>query len=250
MILYPAIDIKDGQCVRLKQGLADQVTVFDPDPLAAAGHWLDLKTKALHVVDLDGAFDGEPVNRDLVAAICKRAGKVPVQLGGGIRDMETAQAYVRAGVSRLLIGTMALSDPDLFGRLCQALPGKIAVSLDADNGRLKTRGWVEDSGLTVDEVLPRLEAQGVACLIYTDISRDGMQSGVNIPAMEALLAKTRLPVIAAGGVGTLEDLKALAPLAEKGLQGVISGRAIYTGTLDFRQALQWLESRYGASSAH
>ena len=240
MILYPAIDIKDGQCVRLKQGLADQVTVFDPDPVSAASHWLNLGAKALHVVDLDGAFDGEPTNRDLVAAICKRAGAIPVQLGGGIRDLATAQAYVEAGVSRLLIGTMALADPDRYGELCQALPGKVCVSLDADGGRLKTKGWVEDSGLTVDDVLPRLEAQGTACLVYTDISRDGMQSGVNIPAMQALLSKTKLPVIAAGGVATLDDLKALAPLAAKGLHGVISGRAIYTGTLDFKEAMAWL----------
>ena len=240
MILYPAIDLKDGKCVRLKQGLADQVTVFDPDPVAAAGHWLDLGAKALHVVDLDGAFDGEPKNKGLVAAICKRAGNVPVQLGGGIRDLATAKAYVEAGVSRLLIGTMALADPDLYGELCAALPGKICVSLDADGGRLKTKGWVEDSGLTVDDVLPRLEAQGTAFMVYTDISRDGMQTGVNIPAMEALLAKTKLPVIAAGGVATLDDLKALAPLASKGLHGVISGRAIYTGTLDFTEAMRWL----------
>ncbi|MFZ5427456.1 MAG: 1-(5-phosphoribosyl)-5-[(5-phosphoribosylamino)methylideneamino]imidazole-4-carboxamide isomerase [Thermodesulfobacteriota bacterium] len=242
MILYPAIDIKDGQCVRLKQGLADQVTVFDPDPVSAAGHWLGKGAKALHVVDLDGAFDGEPTNRDLVAAICERAGNVPVQLGGGIRDIATAKAYVDAGVSRLLIGTMALSNPDLFGELCKALPGKVAVSLDADGGRLKTKGWVEDSGLTVDDVLPRLEAQGVSCLVYTDISRDGMQTGVNIQAMEALLSKTKLPVIAAGGVATLDDLKALAPLAGKGLDGAISGRAIYTGTLDFEEAMAWLDT--------
>lgn len=242
MILFPAIDIKDGQCVRLKQGLADQVTVFDPDPVSAAGHWLDLGAKALHVVDLDGAFDGQPKNRSLVGAICERAGSVPVQLGGGIRDLATAKAYVAAGVSRLLIGTMALADPDRFGELCKALPGRIGVSLDADNGRLKTKGWVEDSGLTVDDVLPRLEAQGAAFLVYTDISRDGMQTGVNIQAMEALLSKTRLPVIAAGGVATLEDLKALAPLKDKGLQGAISGRAIYTGTLDFKDAMGWLAS--------
>ena len=242
MILYPAIDIKDGQCVRLKQGLADQVTVFNPDPVAAAAHWLDLGAKALHVVDLDGAFDGLPKNKDLVAAICGRAGDVPVQLGGGVRDLDTAKAYVAAGVSRLLIGTMALADPDLFGELCRALPGKIGVSLDADGGRLKTRGWVEDSGLTVDDVLPRLEAQGAAFLVYTDISRDGMQSGVNLTAMAALLSKTKLPVIAAGGVATLEDLKALAPLAAKGLDGAISGRAIYAGTLDFAEGSRWCES--------
>jgi len=242
VILYPAIDIKDGQCVRLKQGLADQVTVFNPDPVAAASHWLDLGAKALHVVDLDGAFDGVPKNMNLVAAICERAGNVPVQLGGGVRDLATAEAYVAAGVSRLLIGTMALADPNRFFELCQALPGKIGVSLDADSGRLKTRGWVEDSGLTVDDVLPRLEAQGAAFLVYTDISRDGMQSGVNLTAMEVLLSKTRLPVIAAGGVATLDDLKALAPLATKGLDGAISGRAIYAGTLDFVEGSRWCES--------
>lgn len=242
MILYPAIDIKDGKCVRLKQGLADQVTVFDPDPLAAAAHWLNLGAKALHVVDLDGAFDGEPVNMKIVENICRSSG-VPVQLGGGIRDIATAKAYVSAGVSRLLIGTLALADPGTFGAMCAELPGKVGVSLDADGGRLKTKGWVEDSGLTVDDVLPRLEAQGAAFLVYTDISRDGMQSGVNLQAMEALLAKTSLPVIAAGGVATLDDLKALAPLASKGLAGVISGRAIYTGTLDFAEAMSWLEQR-------
>jgi len=242
VILFPAIDIKDGQCVRLKQGLADQVTVFNPDPVAAAAHWLDLGTKALHVVDLDGAFDGEPTNSALVAAICRRAGNIPVQLGGGIRDMATAKAYIAAGVQRLLIGTMALSDPDTFGLLASAFPGKIGVSLDAVDGRLKTKGWVEDSGLTIDAVLPRLHSQGAAFLVYTDISRDGMQSGVNVPALEALLAKTELPVIAAGGVATLADLKALAPLAARGLYGVISGRAIYAGTLDFAEALRWCEA--------
>ena len=239
MILYPAIDIKDGQCVRLKQGLADQVTVFSPDPVAVAGRWAGLGAQALHVVDLDGAFSGLPRNRDMVGRMCAAA-KVPVQLGGGIRDLATARAYVEAGVERVIVGTMALAEPDTFGRLCQALPGKVGVSLDADNGRLKTKGWVEDSGLTVDDVLGRLESQGAAFLVYTDISRDGMQTGVNIPALEALLAKTKLPVIAAGGVATLDDLKSLFPLAARGLSGVISGRAIYTGTLDFAQALAWL----------
>ncbi|GFK94259.1 Phosphoribosyl isomerase A [Fundidesulfovibrio magnetotacticus] len=243
MILYPAIDIKDGQCVRLKQGLADQVTVFDKDPVTAAAHWLGMGAKALHVVDLDGAFEGEPRNKALVGEICKLAGDIPVQLGGGVRDLATAQAYADAGVSRLLIGTMALADPDRFGQLCKALPGRIGVSLDADAGRLKTKGWVEDSGQTVDDVLPRLHAQGAAFLVYTDISRDGMQSGVNLGAMESLLAKTKLPVIAAGGVATLDDLKALAPLAAKGLDGVISGRALYTGTLDFAEAMLWLEGQ-------
>lgn len=239
MILYPAIDIKGGACVRLKQGLADQVTVFSPDPAAMAAHWVGLGAKALHVVDLDGAFSGEPLNKDLIARIC-RENSVPVQLGGGIRDLATARAYVEAGVSRVIIGTMALADPDAFGALCKALPGKVGVSLDAVDGRLKTKGWVEDSGLTVDDVLPRLTDQGAAFLVYTDISRDGMQTGVNVEALDALVSKTSLPVIAAGGVATLEDVKALAPLCAKGLDGAISGRAIYTGTLDFAQAMRWI----------
>jgi phosphoribosylformimino-5-aminoimidazole carboxamide ribotide isomerase len=240
MILYPAIDIKDGQCVRLKQGLADQVTVFSPDPVAMAAHWVGLGAKALHVVDLDGAFSGEPKNKDLVARICQAAG-VPVQLGGGIRDLATAKTYAKAGVGRLIIGTMALADPGTFAALCREFPGRVGVSLDATAGKLKTKGWVEDSGLTVDDVLPRLTEQGAAFLVYTDISRDGMQTGVNLAALEGLLAKTRLPVIAAGGVATLDDLKTLRPLGAKGLAGVISGRAIYTGTLDFGQAVTWLE---------
>ena len=207
-----------------------------------AAHWVGLGAKALHVVDLDGAFSGEPLNKDLIARICSQS-NIPVQLGGGIRDLATAKAYVDAGVSRVIIGTMALADPDAFGELCQALPGKVGVSLDADGGKLKTKGWVEDSGLTVDDVLPRLTRQGAAFLVYTDISRDGMQTGVNIDALEALLGKTDLPVIAAGGVATLDDLKALAPLCAKGLDGAISGRAIYTGTLDFAEAVRWIAAR-------
>ena len=205
-----------------------------------AAHWVDLGAKALHVVDLDGAFSGEPKNKDLVAGICRQA-KVPVQLGGGIRDLATARAYIAAGVARLIVGTTALADPQGFADICREFPGQVGVSLDADAGRLKTKGWVEDQGLSVDDVLPRLVAQGAAFLVYTDISRDGMQTGVNLTALEALLAKTDLPVIAAGGVAVLEDLQALAPLGAKGLAGVITGRAIYAGSLDFGQATRWLE---------
>lgn len=242
MILFPAVDIKDGQCVRLAQGRSDEVTVFSPDPVAQAEHWAGLGAEFLHVVDLDGAFDGRPRNFDLVKAICTKTG-VPVQLGGGIRDLPTAQAYLEAGVHRLIIGTLALTDPQAFEAMCRACPGRIGVSLDAAGGRLKTKGWVEDAGMTVADVLPRLEAAGAAFIVYTDISRDGMQSGVNIEAMRSLCAATSLPVIAAGGVATLNDLKALYPLAGKGLQGVISGRAIYVGTLDFVEAMTWLRSR-------
>ncbi|MBF0482656.1 MAG: 1-(5-phosphoribosyl)-5-[(5-phosphoribosylamino)methylideneamino]imidazole-4-carboxamide isomerase [Desulfovibrionaceae bacterium] len=242
MILFPAVDIKDGQCVRLRQGLADQVTVFSDDPGAMARHWAGQGAKWLHLVDLDGAFSGLPRNFDLIARICADVG-IPVQLGGGVRDLETAEAYVRAGVSRLIVGTMALAAPEVFAALCAAYPGRIGVSLDAVDGRLKTKGWVEDSGLTVHDVLPRVAGAGAAFLVYTDISRDGMQSGVNIAALTRLLAATELPVIAAGGVSALADVQALAPLASKGLAGVITGRAIYAGTLDFAAASRWLDEQ-------
>jgi phosphoribosylformimino-5-aminoimidazole carboxamide ribotide isomerase len=242
MILFPAVDIKNGQCVRLRQGKADEVTIFSKDPLAMALHWVSMGGRWLHVVDLDGAFSGNPVNFELIRRICTQA-QVPVQLGGGIRDKQTANAYIQAGVSRLIIGTMALENPQAFGELCAAFPGRIGVSLDAAEGRLKTRGWVGDTDQTVAGVVPGLEKLGAAFVIYTDISRDGMHAGVNLGALETLLGLTNLPVIAAGGVSTIEDVKALYPFLQQGLEGVITGRAIYEGTLDFAAALQWLGSR-------
>lgn len=239
MILFPAVDIKDGQCVRLRQGAADAVTVFSPDPEAMARHWAGLGAQWLHLVDLDGAFSGKPRNFDLISRICSGL-SIPVQLGGGIRDAATAAAYLSAGVRRLIIGTLALADPDAFAAICAAHPGQIGVSLDAVNGQLKVKGWVEDAGLTVEDVLPRLAAQGAAFVVYTDISRDGMQSGVNQPALTRLLELTDLPVIAAGGVATLDDVKKLYPYSKKGLEGLVSGRAIYTGTLDFVEAMAYL----------
>ncbi|EPR42816.1 1-(5-phosphoribosyl)-5-(5-phosphoribosylamino)methylideneamino imidazole-4-carboxamide isomerase [Desulfovibrio sp. X2] len=248
MILFPAIDIKDGRCVRLRQGKKDDVTVFGEDPVAAARHWVDLGARFLHVVDLDGAFDGKPVNFGLVRRICCELG-VSVQLGGGIRDLETASAYLEAGVTRLIIGTMALENPDLFASMCRALPGRVGVSLDADDGRLKTKGWVADAGLTVADVLPRLEDLGVSFLVYTDIGRDGMHAGVNTAAMERLCSSTGIPVVAAGGVTNLDDLKALWPLTAKGLEGVITGRAIYEGTLDFKAAQDWIAGQKAGQKA-
>lgn len=242
MILFPAVDVKNGQCVRLRQGRADDVTVFSTDPAAMAGHWVDLGAQWLHLVDLDGAFDGRPVNFALVKSICSQV-HIPVQLGGGIRDLSTAQSYLDAGVERLIIGTMALENPEGFAKLCSALPGRIGVSLDAVDGALKTKGWVADSGLDIDQVLPRLADQGASFIIYTDISRDGMHSGINVSALESLTRKTPLPVIAAGGVTRLEDVQNLYPLSSKGLEGVITGRAIYEGTLDFQAALKWIEEQ-------
>ncbi len=243
MIIFPAVDIKGGQAVRLKQGKADQETVFSSDPVAMAKKWQEQGGKWLHVIDLDGAFSGEPVNRELIKNICSSV-NMPVQLGGGIRDLETAKAYLDAGVSRLIIGTIALTEPELFGSICKAFPGKIGVSLDAEGGILKTKGWVEDSGLTIYDVLPRMEEQGVAFIIYTDIDRDGMQTGVNLPALTKLAQTSSVPVIAAGGVATLDDIKALYPLTkEANLEGAISGKAIYTGTLDLKEASDWIATQ-------
>ncbi|MBZ2171294.1 1-(5-phosphoribosyl)-5-[(5-phosphoribosylamino)methylideneamino]imidazole-4-carboxamide isomerase [Nitratidesulfovibrio sp. SRB-5] len=243
MILFPAVDIKDGRCVRLRQGRADAETVFSDDPAAMARHWQDQGAKWLHVIDLDGAFSGMPANFELIRRICADL-SVPVQLGGGIRDEATAKAYLDAGVERLIIGTVALEEPDLYARLCATFPGRIGVSLDAEGGRLKTKGWVADSGLTVDDVLPRLLAAGTAFVIYTDIDRDGMQTGVNLAALERLAGMCPVPVIAAGGVATLEDVRALYPLTlTSSVEGAITGRAIYTGTLDLHAAMEWIAAQ-------
>ncbi|MFO8032805.1 MAG: 1-(5-phosphoribosyl)-5-[(5-phosphoribosylamino)methylideneamino]imidazole-4-carboxamide isomerase [Desulfohalobiaceae bacterium] len=242
MIVFPALDIKDGECVRLKQGKEDQVTVFSRDPLAMALHWADLGAEWLHVVDLDGAFQGVPVNFRLIQDICRQV-RIPVQLGGGIREERAAESYFQTGVERLIIGTLALENKQALARLCSRWPGRIGVSLDADQGRLKSKGWVQDSGRSVFDLLPELEGLGVAFLVYTDISRDGMQSGVNIETLRQVLQATSLPVLAAGGVHHLQDIQELYPLSRQGLQGVITGRAIYSGSLDLKQAMDWLASQ-------
>lgn len=243
MIIFPAVDIQDGKAVRLRQGRADDSTIFSPDPVAAARHWQEQGARWLHVVDLDGAFDGLPRSRDIVRAICS-ALDIPVQLGGGIRSEQIAEAYLDAGVERLIIGTLALEQPEAFAALCRRFPGRIGVSLDAEGGRLKTKGWVADAGLSVDDVLPRLLGDGAAFIIYTDIERDGMQTGVNLPALTHLAEASTVPVIAAGGVATLADVQALYPLSRTAhLQGAISGRALYEGTLDLKQANDWIDAQ-------
>ncbi len=241
MIIFPAVDIKDGQCVRLRQGKANDKTVFSSSPYAMAEHWVNQGSKWLHIIDLDGAFEGRPANLGLIGDICSKL-SVSVQVGGGIRDVQTARRYLEAGVTRLIIGTVALEQPDVFAEMCSSFPGKIGVSLDAENGRLKTKGWVEDSGLTVEDVLPRLTAQGAAFIVYTDIERDGMQSGINMEAMQKLSNLSSVPVIAAGGVTALADVRELYPLSLDGkLEGAITGRAIYEGTLKLHEALAWIE---------
>ena len=245
MILFPAVDIQNGQAVRLKKGVAADSTVFSTDPVATARSWQDKGALWLHVVDLDGAFQGVPTSREIIRRICA-ALTIPVQLGGGIRDEAAAKAYLDAGVYRLIIGTMALEDPEAFARLCRRFPGQIGVSLDADNGRLKTKGWVADSGLCVDEVLPRLVRDGASFIVYTDIERDGMQTGVAFDALSRLAGASPIPLIAAGGVATLADVQKLYPLSRQAkLQGAISGRALYEGTLDLMEAMRWIHAQNG-----
>ena len=229
MIIFPAVDIQDGKAVRLKQGRAHESTVFSPDPVAAAVAWRDKGARWLHVVDLDGAFDGLPKSRDIVRNICREL-DIPVQLGGGIRDEQTARAYLEAGVQRLIIGTMALEQPEAFASLCKTFPGQIGVSLDAEGGRLKTKGGVADAGLSVDDVLPRLQKDGAGVIIST--------------ALRHLAETSTVPVIAAGGVATLADVQALYPLStQANLQGAISGRALYEGTLDLVEANAWIAAQ-------
>jgi len=243
VILFPAVDIQNGQAVRLKKGVASDSTVFSPDPVAAARSWQEKGALWLHVVDLDGAFQGAPVSCDIIRRICA-ALVIPVQLGGGIRDEAAAKAYLDAGARRLIIGTMALEDPEGFARLCRRFPGQIGVSLDADKGRLKTKGWVADSGLSVDEVLPRLARDGASFVVYTDIERDGMQTGVAFDALRKLAHMSPIPLIAAGGVATLADVQKLYPLSRQAkLQGAISGRALYEGTLDLAEAMRWIHDQ-------
>lgn len=243
MIIFPAVDLQGGKAVRLKHGRADESTVYNDDPVAAALHWQAQGAEWLHLIDLDGAFQGKSVNAKLVADI-SAALDIPIELGGGVRDEDAARMWFDAGVTRLIIGTMALEKPQEYARLCKLFPGKIGVSLDAVDGRLKTRGWVTDAGLTIDEVLPHLVDDGTAFIIYTDIARDGMQSGVNMPMLSRLARTSPVPIIAAGGVATLDDIKALYPLSvEANLEGAISGRAIYEGTLDLPEAMAWIKSQ-------
>ena len=256
MIIFPAVDIRGGKAVRLTRGRADQETVFAEDPVEAARAWEKQGARYLHIIDLDGAFAGEDVNFSIIRKI-REAVAIPMQVGGGIRDLGTARHYLDAGADRVIIGTMALEAPADYAELCAALPGRVGVSLDAENGSLKARGWVADSGFTVDMVLPRLLDAGTAFIIYTDIERDGTRMGVNIPALEALSAKSRVPVIAAGGVATLEDIKALYPLSlRSSFSGAISGKALYEGSLNLGEATAWLDAQASsvpgaqASSVH
>ncbi|HIM77699.1 MAG TPA: 1-(5-phosphoribosyl)-5-[(5-phosphoribosylamino)methylideneamino]imidazole-4-carboxamide isomerase [Rhodospirillales bacterium] len=239
MIFFPAIDLKDGQCVRLFQGDMDQVTVFGDDPAGQAKGFADAGAKWLHVVDLNGAFSGRPVNEDAVSGILDRI-DIPVQLGGGIRDMQTIDFWLDRGVRRVILGTVAVRDPDLVKQACKLHPDRVVVGIDARDGMVAVEGWTELSEITGLELAKEFEDCGVAAIIYTDIARDGAMDGPNIEATVGLANAVSVPVIASGGVSSLEDLEALKAAGTGLLEGVISGRALYDGRIDLAAAVELL----------
>lgn len=233
MLLIPAIDIKGGKCVRLRQGDMDAETVYSDDPVAVAQRWVDAGATRLHIVDLDGARSGKPVNSRIIHAIAEAFPDLVIQVGGGVRDDDTIQAYLDAGVSYVVIGTNAVNTPHFVSDVCVEFPGHIIVGLDARNGKIAIDGWSKLSNHDVIDLAQHFEKDGVAAIIYTDISRDGMLSGVNVDATVKLARSVTIPVIASGGITNLDDIRALCAVADEGIVGAITGRALYEGTLDF-----------------
>lgn len=237
MHLFPAIDLKGGQAVRLLRGDMAQATVFNDDPSAQAADFRAAGFRWLHLVDLDGAFAGRPVNADAVERIVAAAGDLPVQLGGGIRDLATVERWLERGVTRVILGTVAVKNPDLVAEACRAFPGRIVVGIDARAGRVATEGWAETSELAAAELAKRFEDAGVAAIVYTDIERDGALQGVNVEATAELARAIQIPVIASGGVSGIEDIRRLMAVEGDGVTGAILGRALYDGRIDPRAAL-------------
>jgi phosphoribosylformimino-5-aminoimidazole carboxamide ribotide isomerase len=236
MLLIPAIDLKGGKCVRLRQGRMEDNTVFSDDPVAVAGRWVEAGAKRLHLVDLDGAFAGRPVNAEVIREIAAAFPDLPIQVGGGIRDEETIEAYLAAGVQFAIIGTKAVNVPHFVADVCAEFPGHIIVGLDAKDGKVAIDGWSKLSSHDVIDMAQHFERDGVEAIIYTDISRDGMMQGVNVDATRKLAQAINIPVIASGGVTNLDDLRALKAVQEDGIMGAILGRALYEGTIDLVEA--------------
>ncbi len=237
MLLIPAIDLKDGHCVRLKQGDLNDATVFSEDPAAMARHWVEQGARRLHLVDLNGAVAGRPKNEAVIKAIVDAVGgSIPVQLGGGIRDLDTIERYLDDGIAYIIIGTAAVKNPGFLHDACGAFPGQIIVGLDAREGKVATDGWSKLTGHEVIDLAKKFEGYGVEAIIYTDIGRDGMLTGINIDATVKLAQAVLVPVIASGGLSSLADVEALCDIEHEGIEGVICGRAIYSGDLDFREA--------------
>ena len=235
MLLIPAIDLKDGKCVRLRQGRMDDETVFSDDPVEMASRWVEAGARRLHLVDLNGAFAGEPVNGDVIKAIAERYPDLPVQVGGGIRDTATVGAYLEAGVDYAIIGTQAVKNPAFVSEACRAFPGHVIVGIDAKEGMVAIDGWATITRHRVIDLAKQFEQDGVSAIVYTDIGRDGMLSGPNVEATAALADAISVPVIASGGITHIGDIRALCEAASHGIVGAITGRAIYEGTLDFAE---------------
>ncbi len=236
MLLIPAIDLKEGQCVRLRQGRMEDDTVFSADPVAVAARWVEAGARRLHLVDLDGAFAGKPKNREVIRAIAEAFPELPIQVGGGIRDESTVEAYLNIGVKYAIIGTKAVTTPGFVSDLCASFPGHIIVGLDAKEGRVATEGWSKLSQHDVTDLAKHFERYGVDSIIYTDISRDGMMQGVNVEATVRLAQAVNIPVIASGGVTSRTDIERLCSVSGEGVSGVVIGRALYEGGLDLAQA--------------
>ncbi|TXH71741.1 MAG: 1-(5-phosphoribosyl)-5-[(5-phosphoribosylamino)methylideneamino]imidazole-4-carboxamide isomerase [Thiothrix sp.] len=236
MLLIPAIDLKDGQCVRLRQGRMDETTVFSSNPVEVAQRWVDAGARRLHLVDLNGAFEGKPVNGEVVRAVAARFPQLPVQIGGGIRDAATVAAYLEVGVQFCIIGTKAVQEPPFVVELCQQFPGHIIVGIDAKNGMVATDGWAEVSRVAAIDLAKQFEQAGVSAIVYTDIARDGMMTGVNVEETAKLADSISIPVIASGGVTNLDDIQALLKVEDRGVMGTILGRSIYEGTIDLAEA--------------
>lgn len=236
MIVIPAIDLKEGRCVRLEQGLMDKDTVYSDDPAGQALSWQEQGGELLHIVDLDGAFAGVPRNREAIRAIVE-AVSIPTELGGGIRDLATIEAYLELGVGRVILGTVAKENPALVAEACRLFPGRIVVGIDAKDGLVAVRGWADVTEKRATELAKEMEGYGVEAIIYTDIARDGMMQGPNIEATRQLAEAISVPVIASGGVSSLDDIARLMTVEEAGVTGVITGKAIYTGSLNLREAV-------------
>uniref|UniRef100_A0A450WK44 1-(5-phosphoribosyl)-5-[(5-phosphoribosylamino)methylideneamino] imidazole-4-carboxamide isomerase n=1 Tax=Candidatus Kentrum sp. LPFa TaxID=2126335 RepID=A0A450WK44_9GAMM len=243
MLLIPAIDLKEGKCVRLRQGRMEDETVFSDDPLAVAARWVEAGARRLHIVDLDGAFAGKPRNAGAIRAIAETYPDLPIQVGGGIRDEDTVENYLDAGVRYVIIGSRAVSAPHFVSELCIEFPGHIIVGLDARDGKLAVDGWSKLSRHDVIDMAKHFERDGVEAIVYTDISRDGMMTGIDVDGVVALARAISIPVIAAGGIHTLDDIEALGRVAQEGIMGAITGRAIYEGTLDFAEGQKMLASK-------
>lgn len=247
MIVIPAIDLKDGQCVRLRQGRMEDETVFGSDPVEVAQRWVDAGARRLHMVDLNGAFAGEPVNAAAIHAVAEAFPDLPIQVGGGIRDEETVQTYLEAGVKYVIIGTKAVSAPHFVNDLCVEFPGHIIVGLDAKDGKVAIDGWSKLSHHSALDMAKRFEQDGVEAIVFTDIGRDGMMSGVNVESTVEMAQAVRIPIIASGGITSIDDIKALCAVADEGIVGAITGRAIYEGTLDLAEAQKLADELTGGN---